>query len=68
MTKIGSNSGQNKPWIICEVYVSLDSQIHVFSCQKLNMEIFISWREARNFIRSLVTGGTERSGAAQILN
>ena len=36
MTKVGSNLGQTNPCPTCEFYVSLDSQIHLFNCEKLN--------------------------------
>ena len=36
MIKTGSNFGQTKPCPTCEFYVSLDSQVHLFSCEKLN--------------------------------
>ena len=36
MIKLGSNFGETKPCPTCEVYVSLDSQRHLFNCEKLN--------------------------------
>ena len=58
MIKVASNYGQIKACPICENYVSLDSQEHLFKCEELtilNIVIFIQliWKNSLRLLKRL---------------